>query len=56
MLLCSFPKVKTGSVFPPSVTPLSTILLIMCCSVSRAEYNIIAQMYLHYFDFSQGHQ
>ena len=26
MLLCSFTKKKTGSVFPPSVTPLSTML------------------------------
>ena len=47
MLLCSFPKVKTGSVFPTFCHATFLHALIMCCNVSRAEYNIIPQIYLH---------
>ena len=49
VVLCSFPKVKTGSFFFNAyVTPLST--LITCCTLSRAglsgvERGTIAQIY-----------
>ena len=35
VLLCSFTKKKTGGVFPPSVTPLSTML--WSCAVMYSE-------------------
>ena len=55
MLLCSFPKVKTGNVFPAVFHATFHHDLITCCNVSRAGYN--APLYHDWdtFDFSQGH-
>ena len=39
MLLCSFTKRKTGSVFPAFCHATFHHALITCCDVSRAEYN-----------------
>ena len=39
MLLCSFTKRKTGSVFPAFCHATFHHALISCCDVSRAEYN-----------------
>ena len=53
--LCSLTKMKTGSVFPPSVTPLSTMH--WSRAVMYPERGSITQMYHNRdtFDFSQGH-
>ena len=53
MLLCSFMKKKTGSVFPTFCHATFHHALIMCCNVSRAGY--IAYRDQDTFDFSQGH-
>ena len=56
MLLCSFTKKKTGSVFPAFGHDTFHHALITCCNVSRAGY--IAYYMYHdrdTFDFSQGH-
>ena len=57
VLLCSFTKKKTGSVFPASCHTTFHHALNTCCNVSRAEYKINAQMYHDWdtFDFSQSH-
>ena len=55
MLLCSFVKKKTGSVFPAFCHTTFHHALITCCNVSRAGY--IACVMYHdrdTFDFSQG--
>ena len=56
MLLCSFTKKKTESVYPSALCDTSFHhALITCCNVSQAGYNNIAQMYhdQNTFDFSQ---
>ena len=55
MLLCSFTKKKTGSVFPPSVTPLSDHASITCCDISEVGYCFKMYHDRDTFDFSQGH-
>ena len=56
MLLCSFTKRKTGSVFLTFCHATFHHALITCCNVSRAGY-IAFKMYhdRDKFDFSQGH-
>ena len=55
VLLCSFKKKKTGSVFLAFCHATFHHALITCCNMSRVGY--IAQCIttgIHYFDFSQG--
>ena len=52
MLLCSFKKEKTGSIFPTFYITFHHAL-ITCCNVAQAGY--IAYHYQDTFDFSQGH-